>query len=589
MQSTFVNDVKIYNLSMGKALPDWLSSRKRRKLLKTDAALRNRIQLIQDFAMPGVSQVIKISPDGKNIAVTGTYKPRMRCFDTNELAMKFERCFDYEVVKMEFLSDDWTKLMFLQNDRWLEFHSQGGKYFRIRLPKAGLDMSYVKSKCEVLIVGVGSCVNRLNLELGRFDSPLESSETSLLSCALNPHHELFISGSKNGIVEAFDVRTDKRVGRLDVAFNSVTQDTEVDGMPGVSCLSWKDSLHFSVGTLTGQILLYDIRSRKPLVVKDHFYGLPIKKTVFLPSTGHVASLDEKILKIWHEKDGSPYTAIQTSVDLNDLCVIPDTGMLMLANEDTKIQSFYLPSLGPSPKWASFLDRIVEEMEEDTEDKDSEAKNDTISFSTKASIYEDYKFVSEHQLQELGLEHLIGTNLLRAYMHGFFIDIRLYNKAKDLAAPFKYEEYKKKKIQDKLEASRSDRVVVKSKLPMVNRDLATSLMKKHGVDVIEDLSDEEDMQTPSSSSFDVSKLIKTVRQRVDQPDQDKEVNKLKDIRGKKKVKSDTAGALLRDDRFSALFHDKRFQVDTESEEYKSKMSIARATAVSVQKQRERRAK
>lgn len=31
--------------------------------------------------------------------------------------------------------------------------------------------------------------------------------------------------------------------------------------------------------------------------------------------------------------------------------------------------------------------------------------------------------------KLGLSHLMGTNLLRAYMHGFFIDNRLYSKAK----------------------------------------------------------------------------------------------------------------------------------------------------------------
>lgn len=28
---------------------------------------------------------------------------------------------------------------------------------------------------------------------------------------------------------------------------------------------------------------------------------------------------------------------------------------------------------------------------------------------------------------LGLTHLIGSALLRAYMHGFFMDIRLYHK------------------------------------------------------------------------------------------------------------------------------------------------------------------
>lgn len=30
----------------------------------------------------------------------------------------------------------------------------------------------------------------------------------------------------------------------------------------------------------------------------------------------------------------------------------------------------------------------------------------------------------------GLTHLIGTNLLRAYMHGYFMDMRLYHKVKD---------------------------------------------------------------------------------------------------------------------------------------------------------------
>ena len=28
---------------------------------------------------------------------------------------------------------------------------------------------------------------------------------------------------------------------------------------------------------------------------------------------------------------------------------------------------------------------------------------------------------------LGLSHLMGTNLLRAYMHGYFIDMRLHHK------------------------------------------------------------------------------------------------------------------------------------------------------------------
>jgi len=43
------------------------------------------------------------------------------------------------------------------------------------------------------------------------------------------------------------------------------------------------------------------------------------------------------------------------------------------------------------------------------------------------MYDDYKFVTKKELSSLGLDHLIGTNVLRAYMHGYFVDLRLYQK------------------------------------------------------------------------------------------------------------------------------------------------------------------
>ncbi len=41
----------------------------------------------------------------------------------------------------------------------------------------------------------------------------------------------------------------------------------------------------------------------------------------------------------------------------------------------------------------------------------------------------YRFVTKAELDKLALGHLVGTPLLRAYMHGFFLDNRLYRKAK----------------------------------------------------------------------------------------------------------------------------------------------------------------
>ena len=56
--------------------------------------------------------------------------------------------------------------------------------------------------------------------------------------------------------------------------------------------------------------------------------------------------------------------------------------------------------------------------------------------------------------------MIGTGLLRAYMHGYFMDIRLYRKAKSIADPFAYQEYRKSKIKKKIEEQRTGRVQVK---------------------------------------------------------------------------------------------------------------------------------
>lgn len=60
--------------------------------------------------MPGVSTSVRISPDGQYVLSTGIYKPRVRCYETDNLSMKFERCFDSEVVTFEILSDDYSKV-----------------------------------------------------------------------------------------------------------------------------------------------------------------------------------------------------------------------------------------------------------------------------------------------------------------------------------------------------------------------------------------------------------------------------------------------------------------------------------------------
>ena len=77
-----------------------------------------------------------------------------------------------------------------------------------------------------------------------------------------------------------------------------------------------------------------------------------------------------------------------------------------------------------------------------------------------------RFVTKAELEKLGIGHLVGTRLLRAYMHGFFLHNRLWNKARAIAEPFMYDSYRKERVTEKLEAERKSRIGLKRKLPKV---------------------------------------------------------------------------------------------------------------------------
>ncbi|KAK4880078.1 hypothetical protein RN001_008224 [Aquatica leii] len=477
MQVSDPNNVKIYNLSAGKSLPEWLSERKRRAALKKDIDLRRRIELIQDFEMPAVSNTVRVSQDGQYILATGIYKPRVKCFDVNNLSLKFERCYDAEAVTFEIISEDYSKLIFLQCDRYLELHSAQGRYYRLRIPKFGRDMKYHFPSCDLFIVGTSSDVYRLNLERGQFMQPFTSTASTINKCAINPVHHLLICGTQEGRVEAWDPRSKTLAASLDCALSCMNENKTLEGFPSVTALKFDGALNMGVGTATGHILLYDIRSDKPFYIKDHMYGHPIKDVEFHYQQDLVLSMDSSVLKIWDKNNGKLFTSIEANANFNNLCVVPKSGLFFLANESPKIQTYYIPSMGPAPRWAGFLDSLTEELEE----------------TNRENIYDDYKFVTKLDLENLGLEHLIGTNLLRAYMHGYFMDIRLYKKAKSVANPFEFDEYRKKKIRETIEKERENRVQL-NKLPKVNKELALKLIdnesndkkkKKGGVSLMED--------------------------------------------------------------------------------------------------------
>ncbi|KAF9166979.1 hypothetical protein DFQ27_003536 [Actinomortierella ambigua] len=520
LQVQNANNVKIYTVSGSKgsrSIPDWLA-RRNKKALKNDLEWRHRIELIQDFEFPEASLKIKTTNDGNFAVATGVYKPQMRVFEFAEMSMKFDRHTDAENVDFQLLSDDWTKSVLLQADRSVEFHSQGGIHYRTRIPKFGRSLTYHYPSCDLLITASSNEVYRLNLEQGRFLNPLvtdgEMANGGGINCGeINPAHLLYGCGTDSGTVEFWDLRVRGRVGILAPTIPDSVASIAGDSLKISSLKFRNDGLTMAVGTSTGHVLMYDLRSNIPLYVKDHQYGYPIKSLHFHEGTqgedgkSKVISTDCKIIKIWNREDGKNFTSIEPSNDINDVCPVGDSGLMFVANEGIQMQSYYIPSLGPAPKWCSFLDNLTEELEE----------------NPVQSIYDDYKFVSRKELANLGLDHLIGSAVLKPYMHGFFIDLRLYEKARAIANPFGYQDFKEREARDRVAKEAGSRIRATTKLPKVNKQLAAKMLSNE------------------------AKARKKAVKEGQEPS--------------------AAGSALKDERFADLFTNPDFEVDEDTTEFK----------------------
>jgi ribosome biogenesis protein ENP2 len=522
------NDALIYCLSSGPTLPEWIGDRARRNLSKRDESIRRRIDLIQDFQMPSSSTNLVQSRDGRYIMAAGTYPPRVRCYDTSELTMKFERYLDAHVVDMVMLGEDYGKMAILMDDRTIAFHAHYGAHdSSVRIPTFGRGMAYEPTTCDLLLAAKGNQLYRLNLDEGRFSEPwtFEPTKASATCITVSPTHALAAVGCDDGIIRFWDNRSPDTLLKpfLSLDVQSATSgygyadDTLLQHPGEITSIAHDPSgLYMAAGTAGGIVALYDVRSSRPLTVMEHKHGTGIHTLRFHPGSGCILSSDEKLVKIWryrslgenvrktnrtHEKTGGALGSVLVNVEGNGrlatFIVAGDesdptgnqSGLLLCATDQPKMDSYYVPYLGLAPKWCSFLDNITEELEERdvTREKAGDGGIGLVQDGEKEAIYENYKFVSRDEVDNLGISNLVGTPLLRGYMHGFFMDTNLYNRVRAVANPFEYEEYRKKKLKERLEAKRASRIAPKDtsssskkaqKTP-VNAELASRLGNKAG--------------------------------------------------------------------------------------------------------------
>jgi ribosome biogenesis protein ENP2 len=519
MKLTNPNDVPVYTISgsdTARPLPDWLA-RRRKRSLKNDQEYQNRVELLQDFEFEEASSCIQVSEDGEWVMSTGTYKPQIHVHYLPHLSLSFARHTTSLNVKFILLSTDYSKSLHLQTDRKLEFHTPGGCHYQTRLPRYGRDLLYDRRSAEALVPTVGvnpegsGEVYRLNLEVGRHMKPYQVDvggddmvgvggpgalqggiHAGSVNCAAVAEysHNLLAFGTSIGTVEFWDSRSRSRVGILAGGEGEITS-LDFD-RPGLS---------LATGTSEGIVQLFDLRKSTPLLRKDQGYGFPIHTLMHLTTASQekkVLSSDKRIIKLWDELDGKAWTAVEPAVDINSVAWCKDSGMLLTANEGKQQHAFFIPHLGPAPKWCGFLDNMVEEMAEET----------------TTETYDNYKFLTLPELKALNLSHLIGTtNLLRPYMHGYFVASKLYEQARLIANPYIWEEERTKRIKEKVEKERESRIRGTKKVK-VNQKMVDKMLKRQ----------------------------------------------------EKREKVDPSAGILGDDRFAKMFEDEDFAVDETSREF-----------------------
>ncbi|KAI3506234.1 hypothetical protein L1887_28590 [Cichorium endivia] len=521
LKSTSINGVKMYTVAgQHRSLATWLAPKKIRALRK-DKNYLERVDLIQDLRFETATTRIKATPDGEFLIASGIYPPQVKVYELRELSLKFERHLISEIINFQVLSDDYSKLAFLCADRSVCLHAKYGSHYSLRIPRMGRDIIYDSWSCDLICAASSPDLYRINLEQGRFLSSLSTQSPALNVVSRSKYHGLIAGGGEDGAVECFDIRTRSSIARL----NAVDGDQEVTAIE----FDGDGGYHMAVGSSGGKVMIYDLRSSSPLRVKDHMYGSPILNIKWHQTLNSerpkLITTDKHIVRIWDPETGEGMTSIEpTGGAINDMCVFDESGLMLLALDTSQIPSYFLPALGPAPKWCSYMENLTEEMEEDAE----------------TTIYDDYKFLTKEELEKLNLTNLIGTNLLRAYMHGFFIDFRLYKKAQAAANPVVYEEYIEKRKREKEEEERSTRITIKKKLPKVNRVLAKRLLE-----------DEE---------FEANK---------------KETDAVPIDTNKKpsKKKRGLTTEVLQDDRFTSLFKNEDFEVDENSIEYRALHPLA----------------
>lgn len=188
-------------------------------------------------------------------------------------------------------------------------------------------MVYNPHSADLLTVGDGNEIFRLNLSLGRFQAPLVSACSELNCADYSPALDLLAVGGVGGSPEFWDLSSKSKAHTLKLPESVKDQDiTSIRFEPS-------SALQVAVGTEKGKVLVYDMRYPMPVYTLSHHYRMPINSIKFHTASRKILTADKKIVKLWNQTDGSLFTNIEPKVQVNDVEIGPDgSGMLFVPME-----------------------------------------------------------------------------------------------------------------------------------------------------------------------------------------------------------------------------------------------------------------
>ena len=403
---------KVYTLSAYQTLPEFIEDAlKNNQSLKKNVNFQNRLEILQGFQFSSHSNQIRLTINKRYLGVSGMYPPDLLVYDLDELAIKFVRRIDSEIRDFIWLTEDYKKLAILRSDKVLEFHDQGGLFFKFGIPFNGTKLLYNKNDAILYIATTDHLILRIDLSEGKFLKSLETVGYDVRCIAYHKLSKKLIAGTVTGTIEIFD---NNNLDPVNI-FNHAEKENYDNSLKFLTCDCSEKSSQIAFGTNLGKVYVFNVNDiSTPLFIKDHKIISPITDVRFSESFSDIGeheiiiSSDINNIKVY-QYNGTPnldnIVSIPSIASINAVLHFPRSGMIFSCLNTQKMALFYVPTIGIAPIWIPFVDCVVDEIDS----------------SVNKRIYSDFVFITHRDIRNLGFSLVDVQKNVIPYHHGFLIN------------------------------------------------------------------------------------------------------------------------------------------------------------------------